>query len=382
MRPMRGFDSKQSSMFCLMSPETMVPGDHPLRTIKKLVDVALAELSSAFDRMYAECGRPSIPPERLLKATLLMAFYSVRSERLFCEQLDYNLLFRWFLDMDMAEPGFDASTFSKNRQRLIEADIAKHLFFRVVEQARQARLLSREHFTVDGTLIEAWASLKSFKKKDAPPAPRPEDPGNPTVNFHGEKRSNETHASTTDPEAKLARKSRGTTAKLSYSAHSLMENRNGLLVDFRIGPASGTAEREMALAMVDDVLAGQRRVTLAADKAYDTRDFVRACRDRHVTPHVAQNTSGRRSAIDARTTAYSGFAVSQRIRKRIEEIFGWIKAIGGFRRTRFRGLNAPSLPATSSAQPTTYSEWRGCSPCERMQGGILLASSPTTTLRE
>lgn len=243
----------------------------------------------------------------------------------------------------MVEPGFDPSTFSKNRQRLIAAEIAKQLFFRVVERARQARLLSHEHFTVDGTLIEAWASLKSFKQKDVPPALPPDDPGNPSVNFRGEKRSNETHASTTDPEAKLARKSHGTTAKLSYSAHSLMENRNGLLVDFRIALATGTAERETALVMVDDVLAGQRRITLAADRAYDTRDFVKACRDRNVTPHVAQNTSRRRSAIDARTTAHPGFSLSQKIRKRVEEIFGWMKAIGGLRRTRFHGLERTQL---------------------------------------
>lgn len=341
---MRGFDSKQGSMFCLKSPETMVPASHPIREIKKLVDVVLTELSPAFDEMYAENGRPSIPPERLLKATLLMAFYSVRSERLFCEQLDYNLLFRWFLDMDMVEPGFDPSTFSKNRQRLIEADIAKRLFCRVVEQARKARLLSHEHFTVDGTLIEAWASLKSFKKKDAPPAPPPDDPGNPTINFHGEKRSNETHASTTDPESKLARKSNGTAAKLSFSAHSLMENRNGLLVDFRIAAATGTAEREIALAMVDEVLPGERQITLAGDKGYDTKDFVKACRDRNVTPHVAQNNGGRRrSAIDGRTTSRPGYAISQRARKRVEEIFGWMKAVGGFRRTRFHGLERTQL---------------------------------------
>ncbi len=341
---MRGFDSKQSSMLFLKSPEATVRPDHPIREIKKLVDVVLAELSPAFDEMYAENGRPSIPPERLLKATLLMAFYSVRSERLFCEQLDYNLLFRWFLDMDMVEPGFDPSTFSKNRQRLIEADIAKRLFFRVVEQARKAHLLSHEHFTVDGTLIEAWASLKSFKKKEAPPAPPPADPGNPSVDFHGEKRSNETHASTTDPEAKLARKSSGTTAKLSFSAHSLMENRNGLLIDFRIAAATGTAERDSALAMMDDVLPGERRITLAADKGYDTKDFVKSCRDRAVTPHVAQNNSGRRrSAIDARTTSRPGYAISQRVRKRVEEIFGWMKSVGGFRRTRFRGLERTQL---------------------------------------
>jgi transposase len=340
---MRGIDSKQSSMICLLSPETMVPKHHPLRAIKKLVEIALSDLGPAFDQMYATIGRPSIPPERLLKATLLMALYSVRSERLFCEQLNYNLLFRWMLDMSMTEAGFDASTFSKNRQRLIEADIAQQLFTRVVEQARRGGLMSDEHFTVDGTLIEAWASLKSFKKKDAVQAPPPDDPGNPMVNFRGEKRSNETHESTTDPEANLARKSRGTAAKLSFSAHSLMENRNGLLVDFRIGAATGTAEREVALEMIDHKLPGQHRITLAGDRAYDSRDFVRACRDRRVTPHIAQNTSRRRSAIDRRTTSHPGYAVSQRIRKRVEEIFGWMKSIGGFRRTRFRGQQRTQL---------------------------------------
>lgn len=340
---MRGLDSKQSSMICLLSPEAVVPKQHPLRAIKKLVEVALADLGPAFDQMYAAIGRPSIPPERLLKATLLMAFYSVRSERLFCEQLNYNLLFRWFLDMDMTEAGFDPSTFSKNRQRLIEANIAQQFFGRVVNQARRGRLMSDEHFTVDGTLIEAWASLKSFKKKGATEAPPPDDPGNPTVNFHGEKRSNETHESTTDPEANLARKSHGTAAKLSFSAHSLMENRNGLLVDFRVAAATGTAEREVALAMIDNELVGQRRITLSGDKGYDTRDFVRACRDRRVTPHVAQNTSRRRSAVDRRTTNHPGYAVSQRIRKRVEEIFGWMKAIGGFRRTRFHGVERTQL---------------------------------------
>jgi hypothetical protein len=249
------------------------------------------------------------------------------------------------MDMGMTERGFDASTFSKNRQRLIEADIAKQFFARVVEQARHARLLSQEHFTVDGTLIEAWASLKSFKKKDAPAAAPPDDPGNPTVDFRGDKRSNETHRSTTDREAKLARKSNGTTAKLSFSAHSLMENRNGLLVDFRVGPATGTAERDIALEMVDDELPGRRRITLAGDKGYDTRDFVKSCRDRNVTPHVAQNTSRRRSALDARTTRHPGYAVSLKVRKRVEEIFGWMKTIGGFRKTRFRGVERTQLAA-------------------------------------
>jgi transposase len=343
---MRGADSKQGSMLCLLSPETAVPTEHPIRAIKKLVEIALQDLSPAFDAMYASTGRPSIPPERLLKATLWMAFYSVRSERLFCEQLNYNLLFRWFLDMDMTEPGFDASTFSKNRLRLLEADIAKQFFGRVVEQARQARLMSHEHFTVDGTLIEAWASLKSFKTKDAPKdASPPDDPGNPTVDFRGDKRSNETHESSTDPEARLARKSNGTTAKLSFSAHSLMENRNGLLVDFRVGLATGTAERTMALEMVDQELAGQHRITLAGDRGYDTRDFVQSCRVRNISPHIAQNTSNRRSALDARTTRHAGYAISQRFRKRVEEIFGWMKTIGGLRRTRFRGTERTQLAA-------------------------------------
>lgn len=337
-------------MLCLLSPETAVPTTHPIRAIRRLVDAALTDLSPAFDAMYAATGRPSIPPERLLKATLLMAFYTVRSERLFCEQLNYNLLFRWFLDMDMTEDGFDASTFSKNRQRLIEADIAKQFFGRVVEQARRARLMSSDHFTVDGTLIEAWASLKSFKQKDAPiDTTPPDDPGNPTVDFRGEKRSNETHQSSTDPEARLARKSHGTTSKLSFSAHSLMENRNGLLVDFRVDLATGTAERTMALEMLDEELVGERRITLAGDRGYDTRDFVDALRQRNVTPHVAQNTSNRRSAVDARTTRHPGYAVSQRFRKRVEEVFGWMKTIGGFRRTRFRGTARTQLAAYFSA---------------------------------
>ena len=330
-------------MLYLMSPEGVVPAKHPLRKVKGLADAALKELSATFDEMYSAQGRPSIPPERLLKATLLMALYTIRSERLFCEQLDYNLLYRWFLDMNMDEASFDHSTFSRNRARLIEHDVAKAFFHKVVEQARKARLMSDEHFTVDGTLIEAWASLKSFKRKDRsepkdgnPPA---DDPGNPSVDFHGEKRSNETHESTTDSEARLMRKSKGTTARLSYSGHSLMENRNGLLVDFRIAQANGHAERETALQMVDESLPGRKRITLGADKGYDTRDFIANCRLRNVTPHVAQNEhSRRRSAIDGRTTSVPGYGISQRIRKRVEEIFGWTKTVGNFRRTRFKGL--------------------------------------------
>ena len=263
-------------MLMLMSPETRVPATHPLRAIKKLADVALSELSPVFDAMYASTGRPSIPPERLLKSMLLIELYTVRSERQFCEQLDYNLLFRWFLDMDMEEPSFDPTVFTKNRDRLVVSDAAGEFFRGVVAQAKAAGLMSREHFSVDGTLIDAWASLKSFKKKgsskdDEPP---PDDPGNPSIDFHGEKRNNETHESTTDPDAKLARKGKGKEAKLSYSAHALIENRNGLLVDFQMDEADGHAERRNALEMLDENLPGHSRVTVAGDKHYDTRDLV------------------------------------------------------------------------------------------------------------
>ena len=331
----------------LMSPETRVPATHPVRSIKKLADAALARLSPVFDEMYASTGRPSIPPERLLKSMLLIALYTVRSERQFCEQLDYNLLFRWFLDMNMAEPSFDPTVFTKNRDRLVASDVAGEFFRAVVEQAKAAGLMSREHFSVDGTLIEAWASLKSFKKKDAPnQSDPPDDPGNPSVDFHGEKRSNETHESTTDPDAKLARKGDGKEAKLSYSAHALIENRNGLLVDLQIDEANGYAERRNALEMIDENLPGKGRITVGGDKGFDTQDFVEGCRQRNVTPHVAQNVhKRRRSAIDDRTTRQSGYAVSQRFRKRIEEVFGWMKTVGNFRKTRFRGFGANQIAA-------------------------------------
>jgi transposase len=335
-------------MLMLMSPETRVPATHPLRGIKKLADAALTELSPVFDEMYSAMGRPSIPPERLLKSMLLIALYTVRSERQFCEQLDYNLMFRWFLDMDMEEPSFDPTVFTKNRDRLVASDAAGEFFRAVVEQAKAAGLISREHFSVDGTLIDAWASLKSFKRKDssADDKPPPDDPGNPSVDFHGEKRTNETHESTTDPDARLARKGKGKEAKMSYSAHALIENRNGLLVDFQMDEADGRAERRNALEMLDANLPGTGRVTVAGDKGYDTRDFVDQCRARNVTPHVAQNAYGsRRSAIDARTTRRPGYAVSQRFRKRIEEVFGWMKTVGNFRKTRFRGFGANQLAA-------------------------------------
>jgi transposase len=340
---MRGAETKQSSMLCLMSPEARVRSDHPLRAIKRLADEALAELDGLFESMYSENGRPSIPPERLLKSMLLMALYSVRSERLFCEQLDYNLLYRWFLDMDMLEPSFDASSFSKNRQRLLDHDVAGVYFARVVEQARHAHLLSAEHFTVDGTLIEAWASLKSFKPNnrgsDEPPT---DDPGNPSVDFHGQRRRNDTHQSTTDPEARLARKGHGKEAKLCFSGHALMENRHGLLIDLRVAEASGLAERRVALEMIDAALPGERRITLGADRGYHCRDFVEQCRERGVTPHVADKE---RSVLDARTTRTVGYSISQRVRKRVEEIFGWAKTIGGIRKTRFKGRARTQLAA-------------------------------------
>jgi transposase len=335
-------------MLSLVAPEQRVPKAHPLRRIKELADGALKALSPTFDEMYANGGRPSVPPERLLKATLLMALYSVRSDRLLCEQLDYNLLFRWFLDMDMVEESFNHSTFSKNRERLLAHDVAKKFLAEIVAQARCARLMSDDHFTVDGTLIEAWASIKSFRPKDEDPKdrPPPDDPGNPTVNFHGERRSNETHESTTDAEAKLARKGNNQPAKLSYLANALMENRNGLIVDLRVDPATGYGERVGALAMLDEHIGGRDRVTLGADAGYDTADFIDGCRERGVTPHIAQTRDKRRrSAVDRRTTRHPGYAVSQRIRKRVEEIFGWSKTVGCFRKTRFRGLSRTQLAA-------------------------------------
>jgi transposase len=289
--------------------------------------------------MYSSVGRPSVPPERLLKASLLMALYTIRSERLFCEELDYNLLFRWFLDLELDEKSFDHSSFTSNRKRLLEHEVAGEFFRGVLEQARALKLLSSEHFTVDGTLIQAWASLKSFKRKGEEPGQRSDDdPGNPTVNFHGERRSNATHKSTTDPQALLARKGKGKEAKLCYSANALAENRNTLLIDLQVEPADGSAERRAAVAMTDERLAGTGRITLGGDKGYDTRDFVASCRELQVTPHVTQNLARPGgSALDARTTRHPGYAISQRIRKRIEEAFGWMKTVGGLRQTRYRG---------------------------------------------
>jgi transposase len=335
---MRGDDPPQAAMFSYISPEERVPQQHPLRRIRALVDAVLNELSPQFDRLYASTGRPSIAPEKLLRALLLQVLYTVRSERLLMEQLDYNLLFRWFVGLNMDDSIWDASTFSKNRERLLEGDVANAFFDQVLAQARERALLSDEHFTVDGTLIEAWAGQKSFKRKDAlPPTPPPDDPGNPSIDFRGERRTNATHASTTDPEARLYKKAQGQEAKLAYLGHVLMENRHGLVVDTRVTQATGTAEREAAVAMAE-AIPGQQRATLGADKNYDTRDFVHELRERRVTPHVAQNTTGRSSAIDGRTTRHPGYAVSQRKRKCVEEIFGWMKTIGLLRKTRYRGM--------------------------------------------
>jgi transposase len=321
-----------------LSTEDLIPKDHPIRRIRRIVDEVLGDLNGEFDAMYSPVGRPSIPPEQLLKATVLMALYSMRSERAFCERLNYDLLFKWFLDLPIDAKAFDATTFTKNRNRLLEAEIADRFFAAVVRQAQLRRYVSSEHFSVDGTLLEAWASHKSFKPKDGsgggptPPAGR-----NAEVQWHGQQRSNDTHASTTDPEARLYRKSFNTAAKLCYSGHLLMENRNALIVDAELTTADGYAERATAIEMLARRPATARRRTVAGDKGYDTRGFVAQARDLGFTPHVAQNTTRQRSAIDGRTTRHAGHTTSMRVRKRIEEPFGWIKTIGGGRKLRYIG---------------------------------------------
>jgi transposase len=335
---MRGYVSGQEMLFSYLSPEVRVPATHPLRPIKARADQVLQKLASRLEAMYSQTGRPSVPPERMLKGELLIALFSIRGHRLFCEMLEYNILFRWFLDMNLDEPGFDHSTFSQNSERLLRHEIARHFFDAVVGYARGEGLLSDEHFTVDGTLIEAWASLKSLKPKDAP-TPPPDDPGNPTVDFHGERRTNATHQSRTDPEALLARKGAGKESTRCVSGHVLMENRQGLCVDLQIASATGTAERETALAMLRrQARRGIRPCTLGADKGYHSRDFVRRLRRRRIQPHLAQVTGRHTPGLDGRTTRHVGYALSQRIRKRVEEIFGWLKTTGGLRKTRFRGV--------------------------------------------
>jgi len=331
---MRGKKESQVVMLSSLTPDQLVPQDHPVRLIKPIVERALNELSPIFNQMYATNGRPSIPPEHLLKASLLIALYSVRSERQFCERLQYDLLFKWFLDLNVMDKGFDPTVFSKNKERLLEHQVAREFLVKVIEEARRRHLLSQDHFTVDGTLLEAWASLKSFRPKDEGKPPTGGEK-NPSIDFHGQTRSNDTHQSTTDSESLLAKKGSGKEAKLCFAGHVLMENRNGLVVDAVLTQATGTAEREAALSMLANV-PGQHRITLGADKNYDTANFVNSCRDRIVTPHVACRET---TILDRRTTRHQGYQVSQKIRKRVEEIFGWLKTVGGGRKLRYKGTD-------------------------------------------
>jgi transposase len=331
---MRGADEQPGSMFSYVSLEERVPQDHPLRAIRRITDRALERLSPRFGTLYINFGRPSIPPERLLRALLLQALYTIRSERQLIEQLDYNLLFRWFVGLGMDDAVWAPTTFTKNRDRLLAGDIAAAFFDAVLIHADSARLLSDEHFTVDGTLLEAWASHKSFRPRGEDPPP--DGGGNPTVNFHGQRRRNATHRSTTDPDARLYKKAQGRAAHLGYLGHVVMEHRSGLIVKATVTPADGYGERDAALVMIADV-PGQHRITVAADKGYDTRDFVAELRGMHVTPHIAQHTTGRRSAIDARTTRHPGYAISQQKRKLVEQGFGWMKTIGNLRKLHHRG---------------------------------------------
>jgi transposase len=330
---MRGPDDQTSQMFSYLSPEQRVRQDHPLRAIRRLTDDVFAALSTRFTAMYSEIGRPSIPPEQLLRALLIQSLYTVRSERLLMEEIDYSVLYRWFVGLSMDDPIWSPTTFSKNRDRLLESDIAAAFFDEVLAQARAAGLLSDEHFTVDGTLLEAWASLKSFRRKDAGPTSPPDDPGNPTVNFHGESRRNDTHQSTTDPDARLARKGRGREAKLSYAGHVLLDNRHGLVANVCTTHATGTAEREAAELLLD--ASAPPGSTVGGDKNFDVRAFVAAVRALEIIPHVAQKMVG--TAIDGRTTRHPGYAISQQKRKLIEQVFGWMKTVGGLRKLRHRG---------------------------------------------
>lgn len=334
---MRGGDSNQGHMWSYIQPEQRVPQDHPLRPIRAIVDRALKALSPRFALLYSHTGRPSIPPEQLLRALLLQAFYSIRSERQLMEQLDYNLLFRWFVGLAMDDPIWDPTVFTKNRDRLLQGDIAQAFFAAVLAQARERDLLSTEHFTVDGTLLEAWASHKSFQPKDQRTPPTDDDPGNPTIDFRGERRSNATHQSITDPDAQLVRKSRGQAAMLAYRGHVLMENRSGLVLGAQATQVVGHSEPATALALAT-AIPGTHPVTLGGDKGYDAADFVRGCRALAITPHVAQNLNNHRgSAIDGRTTRHPGYAGSQRHRKRVEEVFGWLKTIGQLGKLHHRG---------------------------------------------
>jgi transposase len=329
---MRGPDEQTADMFSYLSPEARVRADHPLRAIRQMTDQVLRELSPRFERMYSDMGRPSIPPEQLLRALLLQGLYPIRSERLLIEEIDYSILFRWFIGLSLDEPIWSPTTFSKNRERLLQGDIASAFFDAVVHQAREAGLMSDEPFTVDGTVLEAWASLKSFQRKDAGPTPPPDDPGNPTVNFHGETRKNDTHQSTTDPDAPRYRKGQGKEATLAYRGHVRLDNRHGLVATVCTTAATGTGEWEAALRLLEQA---DRATTVGGDKHFDVDRFVRPVRQLGITPHVAQKDRG--SRIDDRTTRHPGYAISQRKRKLIEQVFGWMKTVGGLRKRRHRG---------------------------------------------
>jgi transposase len=346
----RGSDDRIGELFSYVDLEARVRRDHPLRAIRAVVNEALSAMEREFAALYAPIGRPSIPPEKLLRAMLLQAFYSMRSERQLMERLEYDLLFRWFVGIGIDDPAWDHSVFSKNRDRLLEGDIAAKFLAAILAQPRVKKLLSTEHFSVDGTLIEAWASMKSFKPRDGSDGPPAGGGGrNAEADFHGERRSNQTHASTTDPDARLYKKGPGKEAKLCFIGHGLMENRSALLVDTCLTPADGHAERVAGLHMIEPRADRPRAITLGADKGYDVEDFVNELRSMKVTPHVAQNTNGRRSAIDGRTTRHGGYAVSQRIRKRIEEAFGWIKIVAGQEKTHFRGAGRVGWAFTFAA---------------------------------
>ena len=346
---MRGGDGRSGELFSYVDLEKRVRSDHPLRAIRAIVNAALAALEADFAALYAPVGRPSIAPEKLLRAMLLQAFYSIRSERQLMERLEYDLLFRWFVGIGIDDAAWDHSTFSKNRERLLEGDMAAKFLAAVLAEPRVKKLLSTDHFSVDGTLIEAWASMKSFRPKDGSDNP-PEGGGrNAEANFHGQKRSNETHASSTDPDARLYRKGPGKEAKLSFIGHGLMENRSGLLVDACLTRADGHAERVAALHMIEPRADRPCTITLGADKAYDAEDFVNELRSMRVRPHVAQNNNGRSSVIDGRTTRHGGYAISQRLRKRIEEAFGWIKTVAGQEKTKLRGVDRVGFAFTFAA---------------------------------
>jgi transposase len=356
---MRGDDPRHESMFSYLTPEARVRPDHPLRPIRRMTDAALQRLSARLDRLYSATGRPSIPPEHLLRALLLQLLYSVRSERLLMEELDYSVLYRWFVGLSLDDAVWDATTFTKNRDRLLAGDVADAFFAEVLAAIKAEGLLSDEHFTVDGTLLEAWASHKSFKPK-ATDAPPPDDPKNPTVNFRGTSRRNATHQSTTDPDARLYRKASGREAKLAYLGHLLTENRHGFIVDTAVTAATGTAERDAAIGMLGELPLTGRRITVGADKNYDTRDWVTAARLMQVTPHVAQyaRTVHRTSAIDARTTRSPGYALSQRKRKLVEQAFGWMKTVGLLRRLRHRGGRLVDWIFSFTAAAYNLVRWR------------------------